>query len=159
MIYEVMYILPSKYSDSEIEGVNTIVAGLFSKHGAKIEKTDNLGKVKFAYPIKKVTHGTYMLTFIEAEGESLANIDKELKLSDEVLRHIIVKREKGIPTSVFPLTSYIAPLTSEGKRANVKPVVKDRPKPQTKVDGKKLSTAELDKKLDDILESDIVSDV
>lgn len=158
MIYEVMYIIPSKYSDSEIEGVNKTVAGYFEKHGAKVEKTENMGKLKFAYPIKKVTHGTYILAFVEAEGESITPIDQELRLSDEVLRHIMIKRPEGIPSHNFTLSAYVAPLSPEGQRTRTK-VEASKPKVQKKVEAAEpLSTEKLDEKLDEILDDDKVSE-
>ena len=53
MMYELMYILPSQYSDSEIEGLQKNVADLVVKIGAKVEQSEVLGKIKLAYPIKK----------------------------------------------------------------------------------------------------------
>ena len=160
MIYEVMYVIPSKYSDTEIDGIAAKVGTLFTKHGAKVQKTDSLGKIKLAYPIKKERYGTYMLAFIEMEGEMIEKLDQDLRLTDEVLRHVMVKREKGVPATYHVPESYIAPLTPEGQRSMAKPVVKDAPKTAPQAEAKeKLSTAEIDKKLDEILDSDIVSDV
>lgn len=153
-----MYIVPSKFSDSEVDGAVKTVSGLFEKHGAKVEKTENLGKIKLAYPIKKVGYGTYLLAFIDVAGENVLAIDQELRLADEVLRHMIVKREKGIPSETFTISSYTAPITSEGKRAKKGEEKKEAPKTQEATE-EKLSTKELDKKLDEILESDIVSEV
>jgi small subunit ribosomal protein S6 len=153
MIYELMYIIPSKFSDREIDGVINQVAGVLEKHGAKIEQSENLGKIKFAYPIKKVRHGTYVLSYIEAPAESLAKVDQDLRLTDEVLRHLLVKREKGLPTAkyVFKPGSYQEPLDAEGKRASVR----QPRKPKQVENTDRLSTEELDKKLDEILEKDI----
>ncbi|MBT4856581.1 30S ribosomal protein S6 [Candidatus Uhrbacteria bacterium] len=153
MIYEFMYIIPSKFSDSEIDGVINQVAGVFEKHGAKVEQSQNLGKLKFAYPIKKVRHGTYVLAYISAEAEAVAKIDKDIRLTDEVLRHMIVKREKGIPTAKYEFKpgSYQEPLDAEGKRA----VARKPRKPKVVESPDRLSTEELDRKLDEILDKDI----
>ena len=159
MIYEIMYIIPSRYSDSEVEGVNTRVQALFTKHGATLVKSDNLGKIKLAYPIEKERYGTYLLAFIEMEGANLEKLNQDLILSDEVLRHVVVKREKGVPATYSIPDSYVAPLTSEGKRTTMKLKTNDAPKAPGAPVKESLSTAELDKKLDEILDSDIVSDV
>ncbi len=159
MIYEVMYIIPSKYSDSEVEGIATKVGTLFEKQGATIVKVDNLGKIKLAYPIEKERYGTYMLAFIDMEGEKMQKLEQDLRLSDDILRHMIVKHEKGVPATYKTPESYVAPLTPEGKRSTEKARFSDAPKRPAQEAGEKLSTAELDKKLDEILESDIVSDV
>ncbi len=153
MIYELMYIIPSKFSDSEIDGVINQVAGVLEKHGAKVEQSQNLGKIKFAYPIKKVRHGTYVLSYIEAPVESLVKIEKDLRLTDEVLRHLMVKREDGIPSAKYQFkpASYQEPLDAEGKRA----IARKPRKPKPVESSERLSTEELDKKLDEILEKDL----
>lgn len=153
MIYEIMYIIPSKYSDTEIEGITQTINGLFEKHEAKVEKTQNLGKLKFAYTIKGVTHGTYILTFIEVGGAAIAKIDQELRLADQVLRHIIVKREKGIPTHDIKLAQYQEPINSLGKRTakHVAAEVIDKPVAQ---DAPEISVDTINEKLDEMLEDD-----
>ena len=159
MIYEIMYIIPSKYSDSEIDGVIDQVAGVFEKHGAKVEQSQNLGKLKFAYPIKKVRHGTYVLAYVDAPTEALTKIDADLRLTDEVLRHLVVKCEDGIPSAkyTFKPQAYQEPLTPEGKRAVArKPRAPKTQAPSTdEKPAEPISTEELDKKLDEILENDM----
>lgn len=163
MIYELLYIVPSKFSDTEIDGIAKNVSALVEKTGAKIEKTENLGKIKLAYPIKKVRHGTYILNYLSLEDSSvLPKLDTDLKHTDEVLRHMFVKREDGVPVENVVLTSYQEPLTPEGKRASAK-VEKDvAPKQEPlkeEKEGDKMSTKDLDKKLDEILDSDITQNV
>lgn len=155
MIYEILYILPSKYSDTEVEGVSGEVNTMLEASGAKVLKSEVAGKLKLAYPIKGNNHGTYVLAYIEAEGAKLAKIDQDLKLSENVVRHVIVKREKGIPSSTFRLTSYQAPLTPEGKRSASE---EKAPRRQTETPAEtstKLTVEELDKKLDEILDTDL----
>lgn len=155
MIYEIMYIIPSKYSDSEIEGITETVNGLYKKHGAEVKETRNLGKLKFAYTIKGFTHGTYILSFVEAEGDAVAKIDQELRLADEVLRHITVKREKGIPEYDITLVQYQDPITPTGKRIGHE----DAPeaKATNAVDEPSdINLDEINEKLDEMLEDDTV---
>ena len=159
MIDEFLYIVPSNFSDTEIDGVVKNVSALLEKAGAKIEKTDNLGKIKLAYPIKKVRHGTYILSYVSFEDKSvLPKLDTDLKHMDEVLRHVLIKREDGIPTHPVTLMSYQAPLTPEGKRASAS-VERPAVKQQEAQSEEKMSVADLDKKLDEILESDITKNV
>lgn len=159
MIYELLYILPSQYSETEIEGIVKKVSALVEKVGAKVEKSETLGKIKLAYPINKMRHGTYILSYISIENkEGLVKLETDLKHSDEVMRHILVRREEGIPVHPVRLTSYQAPLNSEGKRTATAEVPKQVQKKET-ASKEKLSTKELDKQLDDILENDITEKV
>lgn len=160
MTYEILYIIPSRYSDTEIEGIVKQVEEGLVKNGAKVEKTENLGKIKMAYPIKKERYGTYILTYVDVEGESVQKIDGELRLTDEVLRHVIVKREDGIPKEEFRLEQYEAPITAEGKRIHKKSkteVPKRKQVPSSS--DEKISKEEIDKKLDSILEDDDLGNV
>lgn len=152
MIYEILYIIPSRFSDTEVDGVAKKIEEGLLKAGASVEKTENLGKIKLTYPIKKERHGTYILTYINVDGEKMQKIDQDLRLSDDVLRHTIVKREEGIPTAAFKLSSYEAPITPEGKRSHKKGKADAPTQARPAVAAEPISMAELDKKLDSILD-------
>ena len=154
MIYEVLYIIPSKFSDTEIDGTVEAVGKIFENNGAQVKQTQNLGKMKFSYPINHVTHGTYVLSYISGEELDMKKVDLDLRLADMVLRHTIVKREHGIPTGQFRLVSYQEPLTPEGKRATSKKTIK-REAATAPVES--MSTEDLDKRLDKILETDLTN--
>lgn len=159
MIYELLYIVPSKFSDTEIDGVVSNVSAILEKAGAKIEKTDNLGKIKLAYPVKKVRFGTYILQYLTFEDNSvLQKLETDLKHTEEVLRHVFIKHVDGMPMQTVTLTSYQEPITPEGKRASAQKE-KPAPKQQEIAKEEKISVAELDKKLDEILDSDITQNV
>lgn len=159
MIYEIMSVIPSKFSDSEIDGAVASIEAVFTASGAKVEKTTNLGKIKLAYPIDHMRFGTYVLSYITVDGEKVKKIDQDLRLSEFVLRHMIVARPHGIPASNFRMTSYVAPLTSEGRRAGDR---EERPRTERAAEGAekaRMSTAELNDKLDQILDSDIMKNI
>lgn len=162
MIYEILTILPAKFADNEIDAVAERVAKSLETSGAKIEKTENLGKLKLAYAIDHVRYGTYVLFYVEAAAEAMKKIDQDLRLADEVLRHMIVVRPEGIPAHTPKPTSYVPPLNSEGRRSSEKseerPVARRTDKPAA-ADEKPISTQELDKKLDEILDSDIMKSI
>lgn len=59
----------------------------------KVEKTDDLGKKDFAYPITKKTFGYYYLLIFSVSKEAIIIIDKKIKLEEGVLRYLLIKRE------------------------------------------------------------------
>ena len=156
MIYEILYIIPSKFSDSEIDGVIERTTKSLEDAGAQVQQTKNLGKIKLAYPIKKVTHGTYVLSYFEHDGSNLKKINQDFRLSDDVLRHTVVKHEDGIPSGEVSLTSYQEPLSPEGKRTAPKKEKKVQVA-QKPADESKMSVDDLDKQLDEILDSDLTN--
>ena len=159
MIYEILAIVPSKFSDTEVDGAIQNVAATIEAAGGKIEKTQNLGKLKLAYPIDHVRFGTYVLFYLSADPSAMLKIDGNLRLADEVLRHVTVARPEGIPTFTFRVSSYQPPLTAEGRRAgerDERPARQERPAAEGE---KRMSTEELNDKLDQILDSDIMKNI
>lgn len=57
----------------------------------KITKTDNWGKRKLAYPIKKHDNAVYVFYSVDIPGENVANIEKTLNITDEVIRFLITR--------------------------------------------------------------------
>ncbi len=93
--YELMYIVPTSYTEEELGTVEQNVAQILEKNGATITKTTRLGKLRFAYPIKHERYGHYVLLRLSAEPASIASIDDGLRLNQkEVLRHILLRGDE-----------------------------------------------------------------
>ncbi|MFH1142272.1 MAG: 30S ribosomal protein S6 [Candidatus Uhrbacteria bacterium] len=165
MKYELLYIVSSSFADAEVEGVQKKIAGIITEVGGQISRDESLGKIKLAYPINHVRHGTYILVHFEAEPEQSNIINNKLRLTEEVLRHTITKPVPGTENKKFELISYVAPLTTEGFSSTVKkkpaPAPRLTPPPPTKTEevAPTMTVEELDKKLDEILESDVLKDI
>lgn len=158
MLYELMAILPSHISDNEVDGTIDTIAKLVENAGGTVEKKESLGKIKLAYPIKRQRHGVYAMLYIEVSSDSMQKLDQNLRLADEVVRHMLIARPDGIPTTEFKMVSYTPPLTAEGRRANERD--ERAPKAVEKVAEKAAEASEeISGKLDAILESDIMKSV
>lgn len=165
--YELLYIVPSQYTDEEIGGIQSTIATLVEGFEGKVLRNENLGKIKLAYPIKKVNHGTYILVHFNVEGAKMAELDRKLRLTDEVLRHMITERKADALEKKFEISAYVAPLSEEGrterksdKRAPKAAAAEAKPAtiaPPTPADAEesKMSMEELDQKLDKILDGEI----
>ena len=158
-----MTILPSQYADTEVDGVIGTVTKVIEKSGAKVEKTHSFGKIKMAYPIERQRYGTYILFYVTAEAEMMMKLDSDLRLTDEILRHMSIARPEGMPKGEFKLVQYTPPLTTEGRRAGEREERSDRPDrgPRTQAADAsgKVTTEELSNKLDQILDSDIMKNI
>ena len=90
--YEVMFIV----KPAEEEATNAViekVEALIARVGGTVEKVDRWGKRRLAYAVKKFTDGFYVLINFEGAPAEIKEIDRVLKINDEVLRHLIVKHE------------------------------------------------------------------
>lgn len=156
-----LYIIPPQYADAELTGVMERIAGMIEKAGGKIARHENLGRLKLAYPIKQARHGTYVLAHFEADTKTVTELDRALRLSEELVRHQIVQQTPGAEKKTYQITSYVAPLSEEVRRE--RPEAPVRPKAPVTVaaavparrEEASFNIAELDKKLDEILESDV----
>jgi len=98
-LYELLYIVPNKYTEDELPTITKAVGELIQKQGGKITKDVNYGKRRFAYPVQHNHYGYYILNHFEMEAPGLKELDKNLSLKDEVLRHLITI---ALPTDSFP---------------------------------------------------------
>lgn len=95
MQYELLYIVPSSVTDDDVGQIEGNVKALLEKYGASIVDTKRLGKFRFAYPIKKVRHGHYILVHLETEPANMIKIDEALRISSDVLRHLLLRADEA----------------------------------------------------------------
>ena len=88
--YEVMFIA-QPLEEAEVTPIVEFISNLLTKNGAKIEKVDLWGKRHLAYPVKKQNDGYYVLINFEIEPDAIFEIDRVIKIREEILRHLIVK--------------------------------------------------------------------
>jgi len=69
------------------ERVTKIITG----NGGKVVATDNWGKRKLAYPIKKQEHAVYAFYTVELPAENVKKVEGTLNITDEVVRYLIVR--------------------------------------------------------------------
>ncbi len=104
--YELLYIIPTSFTDEEVGTVEQKISGLFTKVGATIESSRRLGKFRFAYVIQKQRHGHYQLVMFTAEHGTVAKLEELLRITPEVLRHLIVCAEEGGEDAKFDLVQF-----------------------------------------------------
>ena len=90
--YELVYILPPDSTEQQITEIHEQVASVVSRMSGQIEKTDNWGRRKLAYEIGPHKEGVYVLEIINStSGELVKELDRRLKVMDQVVRHLVVR--------------------------------------------------------------------
>lgn len=92
--YELLFIIANKYTEDEAKEIITKVGTMIKENEGEISFEEYWGKKRLAYAIKHNHYGYYSLYEFDLEGANLAKLEKELRLSSEVLRHQIVKIAK-----------------------------------------------------------------
>jgi small subunit ribosomal protein S6 len=96
--YELVYIVSPEATDDQVADLHTQVEAIVQRMNGQIEKTDNWGRRKLAYEIGRHKDGTYVLEVILGGGDLMKEIDRRLKVTDLVIRHLVVRvdEEQGV---------------------------------------------------------------
>jgi small subunit ribosomal protein S6 len=89
--YELVYVVSPDATDAQVAELHTQVEQITQRLGGTIDKTDNWGRRKLAYEIGSHKEGTYVLETIDGGGELMKEIDRRLKVSDLIIRHLVVR--------------------------------------------------------------------
>jgi len=90
--YELMVILDGGLDDAAAQGwVKSITDQIASAGGSVHGKADWWGKRRFAYEINHKTEGYYVVYNLVAEGAALDNLERSLRLADDVVRHKLMR--------------------------------------------------------------------
>lgn len=93
--YEVLFILSPQIPEEEATAAITEFRGVAEKTGATLKNEEAWGRRRLAYPIQKFTEGNYHLFVFDSDG-SLAELDRRMKNSDLILRHMIVRTDPDL---------------------------------------------------------------
>ncbi len=93
--YEMTYLVSDKVNDSDLTAATGKINGIITSHKGKILGEDNWGRRKLAYPIGKQEFATYVTLNFELDPSQLVSVNRDLRLSHEVLRHLVVVKDFG----------------------------------------------------------------
>lgn len=159
--YELTAIIDSNIPDNEHPEVIDKIKKLIGKNEGEISSEENLGRKKLSYPIEKSLKGVFVCLEFNIEPKTIKAIEKELKLEKNIIRYLIIKK----PENVTPIIN----LEKSGKEVKI---IKKEKKEETRVEETKNSEKtikkenqednksdlnDLDKKLDEILNDEIIN--
>jgi small subunit ribosomal protein S6 len=75
----------------DLEKATSKVEKIFADNKGKVTNTDNWGKRKLAYPIKKNESAVYVIYTIDLPGETVRKVESTLNITDEVIRFLITR--------------------------------------------------------------------
>src|SRR5579864_5822546 len=89
--YELVYILPPDTTEQQVTELHEQLEAVVSKMHGQIEKTENWGRRRLAYEIAHHKEGVYVLEVINGSGELMKELDRRLRVMDQVIRHLTVR--------------------------------------------------------------------
>lgn len=91
--YEIMFIVKATLDESQINNIAKEAQKLIADNKSKVIEFKELGRKKLAYPINKEVSGFYFLMNVEATKEAIQEFGRKLRINENILRHLILKKE------------------------------------------------------------------
>lgn len=91
--YELTYLISDVVPESDLNKVTGKIGGYISALKGSVEKEEIWGRRKLAYPIKKQDFATYVTINFSVSPEFTAELEREIRLTNEVLRHLLIVQE------------------------------------------------------------------
>ena len=91
--YELMFIIDPALEDEAKEATIEAVKGIIATEG-EVGEADVWGMRKLAYPIQKKSEGYYVVIEFQAPPTLPKELDRRLKISDHIMRHMIVNKDE-----------------------------------------------------------------
>lgn len=91
--YESVIIINPSVEEQGVKDLISTFTDLINKNG-KVEKVDELGKRKLAYEVKKNKEGYYVVFTFEAKPDSIAELERNYRITDEIIKFIVVRKDE-----------------------------------------------------------------
>ncbi len=91
--YELGFIIPSSVVEQDTQGVIDRVRGWIEELGGEVTDIDYWGRRRLAYPIADFLEGYYVFFTMALPGDSVPELERNLLLYDQVIRHLVVRPE------------------------------------------------------------------
>lgn len=90
--YELVYIVSPDATEEQVTDLHAQIEAIVQRMGiGAIEKTDNWGRRRLAYEISRHKEGIYVIETINGNGELMKEINRRLKVTDLIIRHLVVR--------------------------------------------------------------------
>jgi len=91
--YEFTFIAHPDVEDEGLTGVTEKVSQFITEGGGQITNVNHWGRRRLAYPIQKQKEGYYVLMQVQLDPKSLGELERKLKLTEEIIRYMLVRAE------------------------------------------------------------------
>src|SRR5919106_5182869 len=94
--YELVYIVTPEATEQEVADLHTQIEQIVQRYNGTFDKTENWGRRKLAYEIGHHREGTYVVETITGSGELIKELDRRLRVIDQVIRHLTVRVDEEL---------------------------------------------------------------
>ena len=92
--YEIMFIVRPDVDEAELDKIMETFAGYVTAGGGTVKATEKMGRRRLAYTVKKFNDGFYILLIVESPASLIAEIERRLRVSEQVIKFITVRMDE-----------------------------------------------------------------
>lgn len=92
-LYEAMFLVDSALAAQDWDGVLGTIKGVLERAEAEVVSLRKWGDRRLAYEIDRKTRGTYILCYFRTDGPRIGNIERDVQLSERIMRLLILSTE------------------------------------------------------------------
>ena len=92
--YETLFILKPELEEEAIQANISKFSEIISKGGGEVEKVDEWGKKKLAYPIDYHNEGYYVLTTFKSDGDLPRELERNFRITEDVMRFLVKRTDR-----------------------------------------------------------------
>ena len=93
-IFVSLYVLQPTLDEEAVKALVERFSTLITEQGGQVEKIDQWGKRKLAYPIKDFREGYYVLMNFSADADTPQELERVYKITDDVIRYLIIREDE-----------------------------------------------------------------
>lgn len=135
--YETIFIVHPDLVDEEAKALTERMKGVIENLDGELIKVEEWGRRKLAYKLKKLTRGSYVLIRFKGNGEILAELERNLRLADGVLKYQSVKLDEKVLETTRPVEEMgpppdVVPPEGEKSPEQLEPSKEAEPAPEAR---------------------------
>src|ERR1700692_4265601 len=92
--YEIMFIIRPDVEEAELDKLIEGFSGNVTAGGGEVKSIEKMGRRRLAYTVRKFNDGFYVLLTIVAEGKLITEIERRLRVSEQVIKFITVRMDE-----------------------------------------------------------------
>jgi len=119
--YETLFVVKPTLTEEETASEIAKIKEVLTKVEAELLAADDMGMRKLAYPVQKNDRGYYTVLFYKANGDAIAEIERNLKINEEVIKFLTVKYVKNKEIAQFEKLVAAANKNAEPKAEAAEP--------------------------------------
>lgn len=127
--YETLFVVKPTLTEEEINAQIAKIKDVLAKEGCELVATNDMGMRKLAYPVEKNLRGYYTILFYKANGDTITEIERNLRINEDVIKFLTIKYTKDKELEQFNKLVSI-----ENKKLEIANEVEVEPTPEVEVE-------------------------